>query len=239
MFLFRIYWLHRHPMTNMIGLRFWTQRALRSSHTSTLFRRISTRPHERVLTIPNILTFSRLAAAPCLGYLILNHSYPAALGVMVYASVTDYMDGYIARKYQLQSAIGSIIDPMADKALLMTLAGCLTASGDVPLWCGASILGRDILLGLSAVFIRYKTLNEPKTLSRYFNLSIPSVQVTPTTISKWNTFFQMIYLSVCLADQVYPLGYDSIQTGMAACVTFTTIASGISYLFSKTAVKKI
>lgn len=182
---------------------------------------------------------SRLAAAPYLGYLVVNQCYPVALGVMVYASVTDYLDGYIARKYKMQSAVGSIIDPMADKALMVTLASCLTASGDVPVWCGATILGRDVLLGLSAFFVRYKTLNPPKTLKRYFDLTIPSVKVTPTNISKWNTFFQMVYLTLCLVNPVYSLTPPWLLTGMAGGVTFTTIASGVSYLFSKTAVKKI
>lgn len=199
----------------------------------------ATSARDKVLNVPNILTLSRLAAAPCLGYLVVHQSYPLAVGVMVYASATDYLDGYIARKYRQQSALGSIIDPMADKALLVTLAGCLTASGDVPAWCGLTILGRDVLLGVSAFFVRYRTLPQPRTLRRYFDLSIPSVRVQPTSISKWNTFFQMVYLTVCLVNPVYPLVSPLVQSWMALGVTGTTVASGVSYLFSKSAVQRI
>lgn len=194
---------------------------------------------ENIWTIPNALTITRLAAAPVIGYLVVKHQYSWAVGLMIYASVTDFVDGYLARKYKNYTVFGSIADPAADKALMVTLASCLTISGAVPWWCGLSILGRDAALALTALIVRYKTLPPPKTFKRYSDFSLPSVQVTPTTISKWNTFFQMVYLTVCLANPVLPIVPIEVQNAMAVLVTGTTWISGLSYVFSKNAVKKL
>jgi len=194
---------------------------------------------ENIWTVPNILTMTRLAAAPCIGYLVVHQHYTPALGLMIYASITDFVDGYLARKYKIQTIFGSIADPAADKALLVTLASCLSYSGAIPWWCGLAILGRDAGLALAAVIIRWKTLPAPKTMSRYFDASLPSVKITPTKISKWNTFFQMIYLSLCLANPVFSLLDANMTEMLAIPVTVTTIWSGVSYIFSRTAVRRL
>ncbi|OAX80349.1 hypothetical protein ACJ72_05322 [Emergomyces africanus] len=86
-----------------------------ASKTSRLLSRLPLPAHENIYTIPNILTFSRLAAAPVIGYCIL-HSYDTlALSLFAYASITDLLDGYIARKFNQQTVVGTVIDPMADK----------------------------------------------------------------------------------------------------------------------------
>ncbi|KAL9601889.1 MAG: hypothetical protein Q9219_002242 [cf. Caloplaca sp. 3 TL-2023] len=74
--------------------------------------------HENIYTLPNILTFSRLLAAPVIGYLTLYDHHVAALALFVYAGATDLIDGWIARKWNLQTVVGTVIDPMADKTLM-------------------------------------------------------------------------------------------------------------------------
>lgn len=196
----------------------------------------SPKKKDTLLTIPNCLSLARLATAPVIGMLIVNNSPGAALGLMAGACVTDFFDGYIARKFKKQSALGSILDPAADKALMISLASCLTYSGIVPWWCGTAILGRDIALLISAIFVRWRSLPPPKTFVRYWDFRIPSVQVNPTTISKWNTFFQMVYLGVALASPLVKI--PGLET-LAILVTGTTIASGVSYLTSQSALKFI
>jgi cardiolipin synthase (CMP-forming) len=200
---------------------------------------------ENIYTVPNILTFSRLAASPIIGYLLVNDQPFWALTLVVYSGVTDLLDGYIARRYNLQTVVGSVIDPMADKALMITLASCLCISGNIPVYMAALILGRDILLALSAVYYRYVSLPPPKTFMRYWDFSIPSAEVHPTTISKYNTFLQMTYLGLSL---LFPVLRDSFTPdtvtylwhglkGLEYITAGTTIASGLSYVFSKDAVK--
>ena len=88
--------------------------------------------HENIYTLPNILTFSRLIAAPVVGYLIIHDLHIPALGLFIYAGVTDLVDGWIARKWGLQTVVGTVIDPMADKALMTVVTICLAVKEVLP-----------------------------------------------------------------------------------------------------------
>lgn len=88
--------------------------------------------HENIYTVPNILTFSRLVAAPVVGYLIIQDLHLPALGLFMYAGITDLVDGWIARRYGSQTVVGTIIDPMADKALMTIVTVCLAIKGVLP-----------------------------------------------------------------------------------------------------------
>lgn len=92
-------------------------------------------PHENIYTLPNILTFSRLLAAPVIGYLVLHDQHAWAVGLFAYAAVTDLVDGYIARAWNLQTVVGTVIDPMADKTLMTVLTVCLAVKGALPGTC--------------------------------------------------------------------------------------------------------
>ncbi|KAL8729035.1 MAG: hypothetical protein Q9181_005146 [Wetmoreana brouardii] len=143
--------------------------------------------HENIYTIPNILTFSRFVASPVIGYLILHEQHIAALALFVYAGATDLVDGWIARRWNLQTVVGTVIDPMADKTLMTVLTVSLAVKGAMPLL----ILGRDVSLSLAAIYYRYISLPPPKTLARYWDFSLPSAEVHPTQISKINTALQL------------------------------------------------
>ena len=88
--------------------------------------------HENIYTIPNILTFTRLVATPVIAYLILHHQPYLATGLLLYAGLTDLIDGWIARRWNLKSVVGTIIDPMADKFLMISLTGSLAWTGQLP-----------------------------------------------------------------------------------------------------------
>jgi cardiolipin synthase len=88
--------------------------------------------HENIYTVPNILTFSRLIAAPVIGYLVLHDYHAWAVGLFAYAGITDLVDGYIARRWKLQTVVGTVIDPMADKTLMTVLTVCLAIKGALP-----------------------------------------------------------------------------------------------------------
>lgn len=94
--------------------------------------------HENIYTLPNILTFSRLVAAPVVGYLIIHDMHMPALGLFVYAGVTDLVDGWIARKWGLQTVVGTVIDPMADKSLMTVVTVTLAMKGALPGECFTS-----------------------------------------------------------------------------------------------------
>ncbi|KAI5804079.1 phosphatidyl synthase [Peziza echinospora] len=200
--------------------------------------------HEKVLNIPNILTFSRLFASPIIGYLVLHSHYPAALALLITAGLTDLLDGHIARKYNLQTVVGSVIDPMADKTLMTILTITLAAQGLLPLWLAVIILGRDVGLAISAIYYRYISLPPPKTFARYWDFSLPSAEVRPTMVSKINTVLQMGLITACTAFPVVTgagwvgaEGLGEVLVYSQYLVAATTVWSGLSYVGSKSAVK--
>ncbi|PSN70985.1 hypothetical protein BS50DRAFT_570397 [Corynespora cassiicola Philippines] len=216
--------------------------------------------HENIYNIPNVLTFSRLIATPVLGYLIVENYHLYAFGLFVYAGFSDLLDGWIARRWKLQTVVGSVVDPMADKALMTTLVTCLAINGTLPLPLATLILGRDVSLAIAAIYFRYASLPAPKTMARYWDFSLPSAEVHPTTISKLNTFLQLGLIGTLLATNLLhdpsatesaagglllamqdalggPEGVQSMVRWMSGVVAGTTAYSGLSYVWTKSAVK--
>lgn len=176
-----------------------------SSKTLTKKLLTSLTPHENIYTLPNILTFSRLLAAPLVGYFIATSQHHLALGLFFYAGVTDLVDGWIARKYNLQTVVGSVIDPMADKALMTISVVALAMANGIPWWLASIILLRDVGLGVAAIYFRWISLPPPKTMTRYWDFSLPSAEVKPTQISKYNTFLQLLLVGAGVALPVVPV----------------------------------
>ncbi|KAI0911946.1 CDP-alcohol phosphatidyltransferase-domain-containing protein [Ustulina deusta] len=194
-------------------------------------------PHENIYTVPNLLTFSRLVAAPFIGYAILHDAHALALGLFAYAGVSDLLDGWIARRWNLQTVVGSVVDPMADKLLMTVLTVCLAMQGALPVWLATIILGRDVGLGISAIYYRWISLPPPKTFTRYWDFSLPSAEVRPTTISKYNTFLQLGLMGATMLAPVVPVDVGGAMTAFQYLVATTTVWSGLSYVFSKDAVR--
>ena len=209
-------------------------------------------PHENIYNLPNILTVSRLIAAPVTAYLLVHDQYRWALALFAYAGITDLVDGWIARRWKLQTVAGSVIDPMADKALMIILTVTLAVKGALPLYLATLILGRDASLALAAIYYRYASLPAPKTFMRYWDFSLPSAEVHPTTVSKYNTFLQLVLIGSALALPVvtaggqstavlHSLGLQGVDLHAAMSyyqwlVAATTAWSGLSYAYLKKAV---
>ncbi|KAL7959069.1 CDP-alcohol phosphatidyltransferase domain-containing protein [Trichoderma compactum] len=193
--------------------------------------------HEDIYTIPNFLTVTRIVASPVIGYLILQDAHTWAVGLLAYAGVTDLVDGWIARRWNRRTVVGTIIDPMADKILMTVLTVCLAIKGALPIWVASIILGRDVGLAISAIYYRWISLPPPKTFKRYWDFSLPSAEVRPTTISKYNTFLQLALVGLTTAAPLISVDLAPTLTIMQYVVATTTIWSGASYVFSKDAIK--
>ncbi|KAG0051048.1 hypothetical protein BGZ83_004126 [Gryganskiella cystojenkinii] len=193
--------------------------------------------HENIYTIPNFLTVTRLIAAPVIGYWVLKGDYTNACILFGIASITDGLDGWIARRFNMQSIVGTILDPMADKTLMTILTVTLAMQELIPIPIAAIILGRDAGLILSSFYYRYISLPEPKTFKRYWDFSIPSAEVRPTMISKVNTAIQMGYICLSLMAPVFDFtGHIGLEYLGYTCAA-TTIWSGASYIYTKDAVR--
>ncbi|KAK4163408.1 CDP-alcohol phosphatidyltransferase-domain-containing protein [Cladorrhinum sp. PSN259] len=193
---------------------------------------------ENIYTVPNLLTASRIILSPFIGYCILHDYHLLSLSLFAYAGVSDALDGWIARRYNLQTVVGTIIDPMADKMLMTVLVVALTMKAALPLWLAVIILGRDVGLAISALYFRWISLPPPKTMSRFWDFGLPSAEVRPTMISKVNTFLQLGLMGATVLGPVMT-GVDlgGALSVFQYLVATTTIWSGASYIFSKDAVK--
>ncbi|CAI4057980.1 hypothetical protein N7582_000981 [Saccharomyces uvarum] len=214
-----------------------------------------------LLNIPNILTLSRIACTPFIGLFIITNNLTPALGLFAFSSITDFMDGYIARRYGLKTVAGTILDPIADKLLMITTTLALSVpSGPqiIPVSIAGIILGRDFLLAISALFVRYSTLKlkypGPVKWNSYWDfIRFPSAEVEPSQLSKWNTFFQMIYLGSGVLLLLYEKQANDEETDetfekrkelfqkifnyLGYITATTTIMSGASYALKRNAVK--
>jgi cardiolipin synthase len=194
---------------------------------------------ERLLTVPNVLTMTRMATAPLIGYWVMMHQYEWAFGGLVLGGISDVLDGYIARKWNMKSVVGSVLDPAADKVLVTVLTVTLAQQGLLPMPLAWLILGRDAGLVVSALYIRHKSLSPPKTWRRYWDVTIPSVEVRPTTVSKVNTAFQLLLVSSTLAASALDMAESAqmVLTGLQWSTGVTTLWSGLQYTLTKDGVR--
>ncbi|KIY44937.1 hypothetical protein FISHEDRAFT_67198 [Fistulina hepatica ATCC 64428] len=226
---------------------------LKSSFPSGIFRRHSLKrfiPHipprlkssqqyirqtirENIYTIPNVLTLSRIISCPVLAWAIVDGHFVLATSLLAYAGFTDLADGYLARHFRMKSVLGTILDPAADKALMTTLTVALSWRGLLPVPLAVVIIGRDVLLSLSAFYIRYTSLPEPKTWARYWDFGIPSVEVTASMISKINTALQLALMGITTISPLLSFDIAEWLIMFQWVVGTTTVWSGLSYLCSK------
>jgi len=97
-------------------------------------------------SIPNLLTAVRLLLVPLIAIAIWQHQAVRALVIVFAAGITDGFDGWLARRYGWTTRTGAYLDPVADKALLVTVYLLLSLTGKIPLWLTAIVLGRDVFI---------------------------------------------------------------------------------------------
>ncbi|XP_069000290.1 cardiolipin synthase (CMP-forming) [Embiotoca jacksoni] len=186
--------------------------------------------YENPWTIPNLLCVSRILLAPFLGHLIIQQHFHLSLALFTLAGATDLLDGYIARTWPTQkSALGSALDPLADKILISFLYVSLTYAGLIPAPLTALVIFRDIGLIAAVFWVRYKTVPPPVTLSKFFNPCYTTAQLKPTLFSKVNTAIQLCLVAASLAAPVFQYTDSILLQSLWYITAVTTAASGYSY----------
>ena len=109
---------------------------------------------DRVWTIPNLLSFARLAAVPVFVWLFVTDRKDAAVLLYAVAAWTDFFDGYIARRTASVTELGRLLDPLADRIFIAALAVALVAGDVLPLWLALVIVGRDALVLSAYPFVQ-------------------------------------------------------------------------------------
>ncbi|XP_076599861.1 cardiolipin synthase (CMP-forming) isoform X1 [Chaetodon auriga] len=186
--------------------------------------------YENPWTIPNFLCVCRIVLAPFLGHLIVQQHFHLSLALFVLAGATDLLDGYIARTWPTQkSALGSALDPLADKILISILYVSLTYAGLIPAPLTALVISRDIGLIAAVFWVRYKTVPPPVTLSKFFNPCYTTAQLKPTLFSKVNTAIQLFLVAASLAAPVFQYTDSVLLQCLWYVTAVTTAATGYSY----------
>lgn len=186
--------------------------------------------YENPWTIPNYLCMARILLSPLLGYLIMEQYFHVSLGLFVLAGATDVMDGYIARNWPSQkSALGSALDPLADKILISVLYVSLTCAHIIPAPLTALVICRDVALIAAVFYVRYKTVPAPVTLSKFFNPCYKTARLKPTLISKINTAVQLFLVAASLAAPVFHYTDSVLLQSLWYITALTTTVSGYSY----------
>ena len=179
------------------------------------------RPSRYGLTLANGVTAVRLVLVPFIAIALLNHQYENAFWMTLVAGASDAVDGFIARFFDHKSVIGAYLDPVADKILVVTLFGLLTAQGQIPLWLMIIVMARDVAI--------------VATVAAFNRMKARPLQMKPLFISKLTTFFQVCLLLATLGDLGFALGAIWVRDILAITVCVLTIASWVAYYFEGTA----
>jgi len=107
---------------------------------------------DRVLTVPNLVTFVRLACIPVFVWVLFGAHRPvAAAAILAALGATDWVDGYVARRFHQVSTLGKVLDPVADRVLTATAVISTMVYGAVPLWFGLATLAREVLVSVTVL----------------------------------------------------------------------------------------
>lgn len=167
--------------------------------------------------LPNLITIIRFLLVPVLVVLLLNERYFPAFFVFVVAALSDGIDGFIARRYCLESHLGGILDPLADKAMMAASYIMLAVLGLVPIWAVAIILGRDALI--IGGYLGYTRKYGP-------------IQMKASLLSKANSVAQMAFATSVLAHAANLIDFAHFAYYFLYGTVGLTIVSGIHYYWS-------
>ena len=168
------------------------------------------------MTLPNMISLARLLSVPFNVWLIMIDHWRMALFVFCLAGLSDAVDGFLAKKFGMQSRLGRYLDPIADKVLLVSIFIVLGAQDHLPLWLVILVVSRDILIG-GGLFLLY--------------LFDQSYEPKPLFSSKINTGVQIILAASVIAVFAFPLEEASPYVLiLVVAAALTTVASGTEYL---------
>lgn len=169
-----------------------------------------------MIYIPNLLTLARIGMVPWLVVLLQEKQYMWSLLVFAIAGVTDALDGFIAKRFNAQTELGALLDPLADKALLVCSYIMLSVMQVIPFWLMVAVVFRDIVIVGGYLLMV---------------LFFGAVKMQPLKISKVNTFAQIALIIVVLASLAWGVELGVAGTIMTYFVLLTSVISGAAYVY--------
>jgi cardiolipin synthase (CMP-forming) len=165
--------------------------------------------------LPNLICLVRLALIWPVAAALYGGRYGLALALFVLAAISDGLDGYLAKRFNWISELGKILDPLADKLLLVTVFVECTWLGLVPWWVTAAAVARDVMIALGALVYR---------------LWFGPLRGRPTIISKINTAAQLLYLMAVMLAAAVAFPPPGVLRALTLTVLTTTVLSGLNYV---------
>lgn len=179
--------------------------------------------------IPNVITLLRFGLTIPILFCIYHDKLDIALILFAMAGLSDGIDGYLARRYDWSTRLGSILDPAADKFLMLSTLLVLAYKGSLPWWLVAIILFRDLIVSGGALVYHYL---------------IGPYKFTPSITSKINTFFQLSFIVMVLFIQSFPNLFNLLQLPVSLLMYYivptTNVVSLIHYvvIWSRKAIRR-
>ena len=168
------------------------------------------------LNLPNLISLGRLLLVPLAISLILDGNYWAAFWVFVVAGISDALDGFIAKRFDRRTRLGALLDPLADKVLLVSVYVTLGIAGQIWAWLVVLVVFRDfMIIGGYLLIQAIAALPKP---------------TRPLFISKINTGVQVAMVAYVLARRGLGAESGPVDLALGITVAVTTVVSGLTYL---------
>jgi cardiolipin synthase len=167
------------------------------------------------MTIPNLITVLRLILVPLVILAISDGRWLTAFLLFVVAGLSDAADGAIARRFNMRTEFGAYLDPLADKALLVSIYIAMSIVEALPRWLAITVVSRDLMI--VAAIILSRLMDRP-------------MEIRPLLVSKVNTAVQIAFAAGILAVKAFSLEAGWLVTGGMAAVAALTVVSAAAYL---------
>ncbi len=168
-----------------------------------------------IANIPNIITLARIMLVPIVVWAIASNQMEIAFAVFIVAGVSDAVDGFLAKRFNMTSDLGALLDPLADKALLVSIYIALGIWGAIPRWIVILVVSRDIMI-VAAVIVSW-LFGRP-------------VQMKPLMVSKLNTAAQVAFAALVLGSLGFGFERAPLRFVLMGLVTVFTLSSVSLYL---------
>ena len=171
----------------------------------------------RLRFIPNALCVLRMLLVVPVAWLLLEQDFRRTMWLFAFAAATDGLDGFLAKRCGWTSELGKILDPLADKILLVGTYIALAVVGLVPLWLAVTVVGRDVVITVGAIL---------------YNCIYGYPNGRPTGISKLNTLCQIVFALLIVGSHAIGGSPELAITVLGALVLVTTVVSGLDYVIT-------
>ena len=167
------------------------------------------------MNIPNLITTGRIILVPVVVWAIATGQMHFAFLLFLVAAVSDAVDGFLAKRFNMKSEIGAYLDPLADKVLIVSIYVTLGSTGVIPLWIVILVVSRDFMI-VGAILLSW-LVGRP-------------VKIRPHMVSKANTAVQIVYACLVLASLGFSFNAEPVLTLVMVLVAVLTLLSVGLYL---------